>query len=168
LVDKDLNKTTDNEVVEKVLPLAEEICDREGYKLYDIEFVKGQNILRVFIDKEGEGVNLDDCANFSQGLNFLLDSEDPIQGAYNLEVSSPGLDRALNKKWHFDAQLGKKIKVIIKARTETSQKLGMKKLEGLLEKVESNGFILRVEEKGATYELPFSDVHKCNVVFEGF
>lgn len=157
-----------DEVVKKVTPLAEEICDREGYKLYDLEFIKGQNILRVYIDKEGDGVNLDDCAKFSQGLNFLLDSEDPISGAYNLEVSSPGLDRSLNHKWHFEEQLGKKIKVIIKARTETSQKLGVKKLEGLLDKVKDNTFMLKDEEKEETYELPFSDVHKCNVIFEGF
>ena len=157
-----------DDVVKRVMPLAEEICDREGYKLYDIEFVKGQNILRIFIDKEVDGINHDDCANFSQGLNFLLDSEDPIPTTYNLEVSSPGLDRSLNHKWHFEAQVGKKIKVIIKARTETSQKLGMKRLEGLLEKVEESAFVLKVEEKDAVYVLPFSDVHKCNVIFEGF
>ena len=155
-------------VVDKVMPLAEEICEREGYKLYDVEFIKGQNILRVFIDKEEGDIKLDDCANFSQGLNFLLDSEDPIPGAYSLEVSSPGLDRTLNHKWHYNEQVGKKIKVVIKARTETSKKLGMKKIEGLLEKVEEQTFMVRDEEKDATYELPFSDVHKCNVIFEGF
>lgn len=156
-----------SDVVTKVLPLAEEICEREGYKLYDVEFVQGQNVLRVFIDKENVGVNLDDCAKFSQGLNFLLDSEDPISSAYSLEVSSPGLDRALNKKWHYEEQLGKKIKVVIKARTETSARLGLKKLEGFLESVEEKSFVVRDSEKDQVYSLPFSDVHKCNLVFEG-
>ena len=162
-----MNKNLD-QVVKRVRPLAEEVCDREGYRLYDVEFIKGQNILRVYINKEGGGVNLDDCVNFSQALNFLLESEDPIPGAYNLEISSPGLDRSLNHKWHYDEQLGKKIKVIVKAGTETSQKLGMKKLKGFLEKVEDSVFMLRDEEKGVIYELPFSDIHKCNVVFDGF
>jgi len=156
-----------SDIVSLVSPLAEEICNREGYKLYDIEFIKGQNILRVFIDKDVVGVNLDDCANFSKGLNFLLDAEDPISTAYNLEVSSPGLDRVLKKNWHYKAQLGKKIKVVIKARTETSEKLGIKNLEGLLEKVEDETFVVKNADKGSVYTLPFSDVHKCNLVFEG-
>ena len=163
----------DDVVVKKVQPLAKEICEREGYKLYDVEFIKGhkgQSILRIFIDKEkeGEGVDLEDCVNFSKGFNFLLDSEDPIQGSYNLEVSSPGLDRTLNQRWHYSEQLGKKIRVIIKARTKTSFALGMKRIEGLLEKVNEDTFSVRDKEKNIVYDLPFSDIHKCNLIFEGF
>ncbi len=154
-----------SEIVDTVKPLALEICSREGYSLYDIEFVKGQNILRVYIDKE-DGVDLEDCTMFSKGLNFLLDSEDPIETAYNLEVSSPGLERVLNERWHFEKQIQKKIKVVVKARTETSQKLGKKNLEGFLLKVDELAFDIRTLDS-ETLTLPFCDIHKCNVVFEG-
>jgi len=154
-----------NEILDTVKPLALEICSREGYSLYDLEFVKGQNILRVYIDKEG-GVDLEDCTTFSKGLNFLLDSEDPIETAYNLEVSSPGLERVLNERWHYEKQIQKKIRVVVKARTETSKELGKKNLEGQLLSIDELTFEIETSD-GETVRLPFCDIHKCNVVFEG-
>lgn len=153
----------DQQIIDKVTEIAQEVCEREGYKLYDVEYLSGQKIVRIYIDKEG-GVNLDDCANLSRGVNLLMDIEDPISSAYNLEVSSPGLDRHLSKMWHYEAQKGKRIKVVLKARTETSKKLGKKNLNGTIEQVESIYFILKTEEQD--YQLPYEDVHKANVIFE--
>ena len=67
-----------------------------GYELLGLEVVKNQHmsLLRVYIDKP-EGINIDDCVLVSQQLTGLLDVKDPIKGKYNLEVSSPGLDRPL-------------------------------------------------------------------------
>lgn len=79
-----------------------QIVDETGYELVDFEFIKeGQNwILRVFIDKEG-GITIDNCETFSRKLEKLLDTEDPIQQAYMLEVSSPGIERPLKKPSDF-------------------------------------------------------------------
>lgn len=164
-----LNK---DEVIEKVKPLAEEICEREGYILYDIEFHAPKKTLTVFIDKEKTGVNLEDCSNFSKGLNFLLDSEDPISTQYYLEVSSPGLERLLKEEWHFKAQLGKKVKVVLTAKTDSVKALGKKNFEGLLLKADEDNFYLlpNIDDEPNEENLisfPYKDVHKCNVVFEG-
>ena len=83
----------------KVLPLAGTRLSAEGgLELVDLEFVKeGANwYLRVYIDKEG-GVSIDDCEAVSRALEAKLDETDPIEQAYVLEVSSPGIDRPLKK-----------------------------------------------------------------------
>lgn len=148
----------------KITELAKEICEREGFILYDVEYLSTQKIVRIFVDKDG-GVNLDDCAKVSSGVNFLLDVEDPIENKYNLEVSSPGLERHLTQKWHYENQLDKKIVVVIKARTETAKALGTKQLSGVLKKVEKEVFTIDSRKRG-TVDCPFADVHKCNVVFD--
>lgn len=144
--------------------MAQEICDREGFTLYDLEYLAPQKVVRVYVDKEG-GVSLDDCATVSSGLNFLLDVEDPIESNYTLEVSSPGLERSLKQKWHFEAQKGKKIRLVIKARTETAKNLGAKTLSGILTGVNEQGFTMDAEGKGSV-DCPYEDVHKCNLVFD--
>ncbi len=69
----------------------------------------------MFIDKAG-GVSIEDCANVSRGLNLRLDVEDVIPGGqYELEVSSPGLDRKLTQGWHFEKAVGKTVQVKYRA-----------------------------------------------------
>lgn len=100
---------------EKVLKMATDVAAREGCEIYDFEFVGsgGSRALRVYIDKIGEGgVSIDDCSNVSRGLNLLLDVDDVIPGgAYNLEVSSPGLERALRTVAHYQRAVGKRVQV---------------------------------------------------------
>lgn len=88
------------------------IVERFGVEIYDVEYVKeGSNwYLRAFIDKE-EGVNINDCENVSRALSDALDTEDYIEDAYILEVSSPGLGRALKKDRHLEKSLGLEVEV---------------------------------------------------------
>lgn len=88
------------------------IVERFGVEIYDVEYVKeGSNwYLRAFIDKE-EGVNINDCENVSRALSDALDTEDYIEDAYILEVSSPGLGRALKKDRHLEKSLGMEVEV---------------------------------------------------------
>jgi ribosome maturation factor RimP len=80
-------------------------------ELVDLELKgKGRQILRVFIDKPG-GVTLDDCAEVSREISALFEVEDPIDGAYDLEVSSPGLDRPLKKLQDFERFTGRLVKL---------------------------------------------------------
>ncbi|MEK6554972.1 MAG: ribosome maturation factor, partial [Bdellovibrionota bacterium] len=87
------------EKTEKIKGLAQEVCEREGCSLYDIEFVGAgrHRVLRIYIEANGEGqVTVEQCANVSRGLSLQLDVEDVIPGGqYELEVSSPGLERML-------------------------------------------------------------------------
>jgi ribosome maturation factor RimP len=100
---------------EKVLKMATEVAARESCEIYDFEFVGagGSRALRVYIDKIGEGgVSIEDCSNVSRGLNLLLDVDDVIPGgAYNLEVSSPGLERSLRTAAHFKRAIGKRVQI---------------------------------------------------------
>lgn len=83
-----------------------------GLQLYDIVTVKenDQNIFRVLITSK-EGVNLDQCAQVSQLISPILDVNEPMNGNYNLEVSSPGIERKLKKPEHFQASIGENVKV---------------------------------------------------------
>lgn len=83
-----------------------------GANLYDIVSTKAndRNIFRVYITCEG-GVNLDKCAEISRMISPILDIEEPMGGVYNLEVSSPGIERKLRKKEHFKGSIGENVRV---------------------------------------------------------
>lgn len=88
------------------------IVERFGVEIYDIEYVKEGNdyYLRAYIDKP-DGVNINDCENVSRALSDELDREDFIKDAYILEVSSPGLGRALKKDKHLEKSLGEEVEL---------------------------------------------------------
>ena len=93
---------------ELVLPLVE----ANNFELVDVEYVKeaGTWYLRIYIDKEG-GININDCELVSRAFSEILDKEDPIEDAYILEVSSPGLGRPLKKDKDFQRHLGDEVEV---------------------------------------------------------
>ena len=88
------------------------ILEKNGFELWDVEYVKEGGIwyLRAYIDKPG-GIMVDDCEIVSRELSDLLDEKDFIDEAYILEVSSPGLGRALKKERDFEKSLGKEVEV---------------------------------------------------------
>jgi len=158
--------------LEKVEQLAEEVARREGCYLYDLEHTgtgRGR-ILRIFIDKD-DGVGIDDCSNVSKGLNLLLDVENVVPGdMYNLEVSTPGLDRQLKKKWHFEKAVGKKVYVQLSkslgslGATEDKGMVSMKKFEDVLTAVEGENLQFEIRKQKIT--VPLSAVEKAKLVFE--
>lgn len=92
--------------------LLEPIAQAHGVSIYDVEYEKEGSdwILRAYIDKEG-GVGIDDCEAVSRALSEALDREDFVEDAYILEVSSPGLGRALKKDRHLAQSLGEEVEV---------------------------------------------------------
>ena len=88
------------------------IVEKYGVEIYDVEYVKGGSdwYLRAYIDKP-EGVNINDCENVSRALSDVLDTEDYIEDAYILEVSSPGLGRTLKKDRHLEKSLGEEVEI---------------------------------------------------------
>ena len=87
------------------------VVRQHGLMLVDVEWRgdRRRGILRVFVDKAG-GVGIDDCGRLSREIGDLLDAEGVIQQAYDLEVSSPGLDRQLRKDREFEWALGKPVR----------------------------------------------------------
>ncbi len=102
-----------NRVEEAVEKIAEDILTDTVYELVDVEYVKERDwFLRIYIDKEG-GVGLDDCQEVSGLLDDKIEEMGVIKDRYILEVSSPGLDRALKKEKDFKRETGKKVDITL-------------------------------------------------------
>ena len=126
--------------------LAEPLLEQMGLRLWDIRFEKegGRWFLRFFIDKEG-GVDINDCERFSRAIDPVLDTADPIEQSYCLEVSSPGVERELTRPWHFEENLGRQVNVrLIRAKN------GIRELSGTLVSYEDGVAVIRNEEQNLT------------------
>lgn len=130
------------------------IVNAMGYEFVGA-YMRG-GVLQLFIDKE-QGVGLDDCSRVSRQVSAMLDVENPIQGRYILEVSSPGLDRPLFELAHYAKQLNKRIKVHLHAPINNRRKF-----VGVLLGIVDNDIHLLVDEKEIV--LPFSEIEKANVI----
>ncbi|MGE5049385.1 MAG: ribosome maturation factor RimP [Deltaproteobacteria bacterium] len=153
------------EILEKVRSIAAPLAAQEGLELIDVEIggAGGRQALRLFIDRPG-GVSLDDCTAVSRAVSAALDVEDPIQGAYDLEVSSPGLDRPLRTPEHFQKFAGQKVRV--KTYGPLAECENRKTFVGILKGYEEGNVVVDVD--GKVFHVPHAQVSKANVepVFE--
>ena len=150
------------DAVEQIRGLLDPILASLGLSLWDIEVQKhGPSwLLRIFIDREGTGVTLDDCETVSRDLGAALDVEDLISHVYTLEVSSPGLDRKLSKPEHFVRFSGSAVKVKT-YQLINGQKVFQGRLLGLA------GELVKVElESGSIVEIPIGDIAKASLMME--
>jgi ribosome maturation factor RimP len=146
---------------DKIQKLIEPAVEQLGYELTDLEVrLGGQGgLLRLTIDKP-DGVDLDDCEKVSHAVSALLDVEDPVPGNYNLEVSSPGLDRKLTKVEHFQRFEGETLKVTMRFPIA-----GRRRFRGKL--VSSNEEDIVVEVDGESHSLPLAMLDTARLVPEG-
>ena len=129
-----------------------------GYELLGVEFVRAgkHSTLRVYIDSEN-GIDVDDCADVSHQVSAVLDVEDPISTEYNLEVSSPGLDRPLFKPAHYANVLNE----VVELRLLMPQD-GRRNFKGLLLECNDSSFAIEVDKQ--RFELAYDNVQKANLV----
>jgi ribosome maturation factor RimP len=144
--------------------LLEPIVAGEGLELLEVEFLREREgwILRLFIDKPGGRVGLDECSQVSRAVDTVLDVEDIVPHEYNLEVSSPGVNRPLKKPVHFERVKGQKIKV------KTFGPIGeppRKNFTGTLTEVAADAIAVDVEGAGS-FRISFKDIAKANLEFE--
>ena len=125
--------------------LLEPSIERLGYELSDLEVKLGgrSGVLRIFIDHP-QGIGLDDCEKVSLAVSALLDVEDPLPGQYNLEVSSPGLDRKLTKVEHFQRFAGETVKVQMRFPIA-----GRKRFRGTLVSSDDENIVVEVDGRVA-------------------
>jgi ribosome maturation factor RimP len=131
---------------EKVSELAAQVADDLQFELVSVEVIgRGRrSLVRISIDKES-GVTISDCQTMSRGLEALLDVEDPIPGAYMLEVGSPGLDRPLHTQRDYDRSVGKLARIV------TSEQLGNQTFFiGRIVDVGEGWIRLQIENKGGS------------------
>ncbi len=134
----------------------EKIVKSHGAKLYDSEIVQenGETIYRISIVKDG-GVDIDLCTDISRDISPLLDITPPVSGEYRFEVSSPGIERKLTKKEHFQNSIGEKVKVKI---------LGGKKSKGKLVEATDEGISIETKEGLESYN--YNELGTVKTYFE--
>ena len=133
----------------------------EGYELYNIEFVKeGKDwFLRVYVDMaSGEGyIGTEDCEKVSRFLSEKLDEEDPIEQNYYLEVSSPGMDRPLLTKAHYERYVGSEVEIRL-----YKGKDGTKNIQGVLDSIEGEEITV-TDHDNKEWKLELSEIAKANL-----
>ena len=165
------------DVREKIILLSEQTLTSMGFEIVRV-LVSGKTrpVLQMIIDRlDGQNISVDDCVEVSRTLSAILDVEDPIQGAYMLEVSSPGPERPLTKLLHFQRFIGHIV------RLEASQLLnGRKRFQGVIQATtDAEHVCLKVQglkaqdkmssegegalEEGALVNIPFALIAKATL-----
>lgn len=151
-------------IEETVMAVCEPLVAAEGLELLELEFVRehGGWILRLFIDKPGDVVGVDECALASRAVDKALDVEDLIPHEYSLEVSSPGLDRPLKKHAHFVAVKGKQVRIKTFAPLFEPPR---KNFLGTLSDVSSDTVTVEVEGAGP-FAIKLKDIARANLEYQ--
>src|SRR5216684_3267438 len=149
-----------------LMRLLEPPIEALDYELVDIEYAReGRGgVLRVFIDRRAEelgggppaSITVDDCARVSHAVSEVLESEDPIKGHYTLEVSSPGFDRILRKRAHFERFVGERIFAELKLPID-----GRRRYVGELKSVAGDTIVVEVD--GKAHSLPLERIQKARL-----
>jgi ribosome maturation factor RimP len=141
--------------LEESIKLAVEGC---GVDLYDILQTKEHksNILRVYITSKN-GINLDKCAHVSRMISPLLDIQEPMNGKYTLEVSSPGIERKLKTLHHFQCSINSKVKI---------KNYAKELLKGDLVSVDDKGLIVVKDLDNNMQEIQYDNVLSASTYFE--
>ena len=144
--------------ITRIWELATPLAQSLGMEIVDIEFrregSRSGRILRLYVDKEG-GPNMGDLSQLSRELGSLLDDHDVVDGAYTLEVSSPGINRPLKVPDHFKRFIGKNVRVRTRDLVQ-----GRRSFLGPLMDVMNEKIV--VNQDGKPIEIPFSVIEKSN------
>jgi ribosome maturation factor RimP len=145
-----------------LMRLLEPPIEALGYELVDLEFAQAGRggILRIFIDRRaqdsGAGITVDDCANVSHAVSQVLEAQDPIKGHYTLEVSSPGFDRILRTRAHFERFVGERVFAELKLPIA-----GRRRFVGELKAITGDAIVVEVD--GTAHNLPLERIQKARL-----
>ena len=148
----------DKKLTAEISRLITPIVEALGYELWGCE-LKGlgrHTMLRIYIDSD-HGVTLDDCSQVSHQVSGIMDVEDIITGKYDLEVSSPGLDRLLFKEEHYERFIGEQVKINLYAPWH-----GKRNYVGEIKGVAENGVNILID--GNMVTLPIENIDKAKIV----
>jgi len=152
------------DIPEDLRRLIEPVVEQHGCELVDVENASGggrSGVLRITVDrKEGDGrVAVERCAEISREVGTVLDAHDAMPGSYNLQVSSPGLDRLLSREKDFAAACGQEVK--LKTRRPVG---GRRRFKGRL--LGFDGGIAALLVDGQQFEVPFEEIEKANSLYQ--
>ena len=145
-------------IVEKVTPLCKKIASDLGYFIWDVDYVKEGTewFLRIEIDKDG-GIGIEDCEAYSRAIDPLLDEDNYIEGAYRLEVSSPGIERVIKNDFHLSKCIGEVVEIKLFAAIE-----GCKLARGTLFSYDNENVVLKDETE---IIIPRKNIAKMHINF---
>jgi len=145
---------------DKLTQLLKPAVEALDFELVGIEHLPmgKHSVLRVYIDSV-DGITVDDCSRVSHQVSGVLDVEEPINGAFTLEVSSPGIDRPLFSLDHFEKFIGSKVKLKLHHAVE-----GKRKITGVIEAVENEEVVIRERDTESSFQLEIDDIDKANII----
>lgn len=151
-------------VTDKIEALTQPVIEDMGYELVGIEYVASgkHSILRVYIDSD-QGIGLNDCESVSHQLSSILDVEDLITTQYNLEVSSPGVERPLFNIKHYQRFLGHDIKLRLLRPIN-----GQRKFNGAIGSVSEVNNSIELMTSTGSQKLDIDLIKKANLIYDGF
>ncbi len=156
-------------IIEQVEQLILPIIADLDLELVDIEYQREAHgwVLRVYLDKEN-GITLDNCAEASREISTILDVEDIVDSVYNLEVSSPGLERPLKKLADFERFATKPVRIkTCRSCDPDGRGRNRKTFDGVLQGVRDGKIVLlQKDKKGGEVAFDLKDIDKANLVFE--
>ena len=144
-------------VEEKLWARIDPYVAAEGIELDDVEVLGGGRIVRVTVDGD-EAVGVDRIAELSRGISRRIDEDDPFKGSYTLEVSSPGLERNLNRPQHYMKSVGRQAKIKTFAEVD-----GQKSHAGVITEAGESSFTMIAEDQKKT--ISYTDVSSARTVF---
>ena len=145
----------DRRIAEIISPTVEDM----GYELVRVIFV-GKHTLQVMVERaDRAGMTVEDCAAVSRAISAVMDVEDPIEGSYNLEVSSPGLDRPLVRFDDYRRFAGLDAKVELRRAVD-----GRRRFRGKLQGVEGDDIVLLLTEEEGEIGLSFREIDKAKLI----
>jgi len=146
---------------QQLIDLLKPVIEALGYGFWGLQYnSQGKDsVLSIYIDSE-KGITVDDCATVSRQVSGIMDVEDPITGEYNLEVSSPGMDRPIFTVEQFNRYVGEFVDVKLRYAFE-----GRRKFKGKLVAIEDGEDIV-VHVDDHEYILPIDAIDKANLIFQ--
>ncbi len=148
-------------IAAKTTELIKDAVAAAGYGIWDVEYFKegADYNLRITIDSP-DGITIDDCEKVHMTVDKLLDEADFIDNSYNLQVSSPGIERDLKRREHFDAMEGSSAEIRLFAADERGRKTYSGKLRG----TDDTGVTLECAD--GTFRLPFEKISKAKTIYD--
>lgn len=145
----------------QIWSILEPVISAQDFELIEVELTqdRGRQVLRLYIDHPERAISIDDTTQVTRLVDPVLDVEDPVEGTYYLEVSSPGLDRPLRLAAHFERHAGERVRI----RTEHTVAGNRKNFTGILKGIQDG--IVTIDVDGQLFELPHADIARARLEY---